>query len=196
MYFDQQNKDHITRGYPANTPQQPVIRISSLRAEEFCNWLATKTDKQVVLPTEQQWEWACRAGTETPFYYGNDSADFGRFANLADVSIKNLAVRGIRASVIANPGPNTDFVPRIRTVDDGYLVTSDVGTYEPNAWGLHDMHGNVAERTRSAYEDDGRITVKGGSWRDRPKFATAHWRLGYQPWQRIYNVGFRIVIED
>jgi hypothetical protein len=102
-----------------------------------------------------------------------------------------------------------DFVPREARFDDQSLVTADVGSYRPNAWGLHDMHGNAWEWTRSAYRPypygegdsrhtptaEDRIVVRGGSWRDRPKVARSGYRLSYPTWQRVYNVGFRVIIE-
>ena len=87
-------------------------------------------------------------------------------------------------------------------------MTSDVGRYQPNAWGLRDMHGNAAEWTLSSYrpypydDNDGRNdpnsaemkTVRGGSWYDRPIHARSASRLPYRPWQAVYNVGFRVVM--
>ncbi|MHC4145888.1 MAG: formylglycine-generating enzyme family protein [Planctomycetota bacterium] len=190
-------------GWLLNEPRQPAVRISWQEAVEFCRWLSDKSGQKVSLPTEAQWEWACRAGTETPVYYGDMNADFSDFANMADVTIKELAYD--------TDGRYTmDLVPRDARFDDGRLVTAKVGRYRPNAWGLHDMHGNVWEWTRSAYkpypysDDDGRngVTgnakkaVRGGSWRDRPKYCRSAVRLNYPAWQKVYNVGFRIVVES
>ncbi|AQT70311.1 gliding motility-associated lipoprotein GldK [Anaerohalosphaera lusitana] len=201
-YYDQQWKDHTRPGYPANRPGQPVIRVSWEEARAFCEWLSEKTGKKFSLPSEAQWEWACRAGSAESMLYGSADTDFGKFANLADVSLKKLAVSGVDPKPIANPGPRYAFVPRVDSVDDGAMVASDVGKYEANAWGLYDMHGNVAEWTSSMMgpygggEDQGKKVVRGGSWRDRPKRATAGYRLGYEPWQKVYNVGFRVICED
>ena len=208
-FIDQQWKDHTTPGYQANLPDQPVIRISWQQAMAFCRWLSQRTGQSVTLPTEAQWEWACRAGTATPFSYGDLDTDFSAHANLADRSIQLLAVTGVNPRPVANPNEFLDFTPRDMRFDDGQKIVCAVGQYQANAWGLQDMHGNVAEWTRSSFaaypyvaddgretvRDSGKKTVRGGSWRDRPKRSTSSFRLGYESYQRVYNVGFRVIVE-
>ena len=208
-YFDQHHKDHTTPGYPATGPKQPVIRVSWSEAMAFCRWLSGRTGHRCTLPTEAQWEWACRAGAATSFFYGDVDTDFSKFANLADASIKLLAVSGVNPQPIPNPSSYEDFLPKERRFNDGHKLMCDVGLYQPNAWGLHDMHGNVWEWTRTTYapypyrEDDGRNdlsettnkVVRGGSFYDRPKRATSAFRLAYRPYQPVWNVGFRVVCE-
>ncbi|NQT16176.1 MAG: SUMF1/EgtB/PvdO family nonheme iron enzyme, partial [Planctomycetes bacterium] len=89
------------------------------------------------------------------------------------------------------------------------LVTAAVGSYRPNAWGLFDMHGNVGEWTRSLYSEypyvaadrsddpaaDGERVVRGGSWYARPKDAVSSFRWKYAPWRKVFNVGFRVVVQ-
>ena len=190
-------------GWRVNGPKQPVVRVSWEEARAFCAWLKKQTGGAAVdLPTEAQWEYACRAGADTPLSYGDVNTDFSKLANLADVTIRNLAYD-------TDGRYTADLVPRDKRFNDKALVTANVGSYAPNAWSLHDMHGNVAEWTRSSYlpypydADDTRRNdvatvirrvVRGGSWRDLPKRSTSTFRLSYPLWQRVYNVGFRVVI--
>jgi formylglycine-generating enzyme required for sulfatase activity len=165
------------------------------------------------LPTEAQWEWACRAGSAGEFHFGRLSDDFTPWCNLADVSFSRghrpdgQQITGGLEHVVIEGAALSD-IHR----NDRQIVTAPVGSFQPNAWGLFDMHGNAAEWTRSEYrpypyrEDDGRNTVgatagvrravRGGSFFDRPARAQASYRLAYPAWQRVFNVGFRIVVED
>jgi formylglycine-generating enzyme required for sulfatase activity len=188
-------------GWDLNKPNQPVVRISQVEAMAFCQWLSQKIGQKVLLPTEAQWEYACRAGTETPFSFGDLDTDFSDYANMADWTIRDL-VYDVRDQY------PPDLVPRESRFNDLNLVTAEVGSYKPNRWGLFDMHGNVWEWTRSTlkaypYQDkdgrnaiDGRSDkiVRGGSWYDHPKRCRSGYRLNYPEWQKVNNVGFRVIL--
>ncbi len=207
-YMDQQWKDHVKPGYPAFLPEQPVIRVSWNDAMAFCEELSRQTGLKITLPTEAQWEWACRAGTDTDFWYGNANSDFGKMENLADKTSNLFAVSGL------DPRPmNEDnsmykhytFLPKDESVDDGNMIQAKGASYKANPFGLYDMHGNVAEWTLSDYlpypygkskEAAEYKVVRGGSSLDRPKKSTSHSRRGYFPHQKVYNVGFRVIIEE
>jgi len=217
--YDKHYKDQVNRGYFVNGPDFPAIRVSWEQANAYCAWLSKKTGKAVRLPTEAQWEWACRAGSATPMNYGGFDDDFSKRENLADYMFIELAVEGVDPKPIARgddpkpaklPPPLYDYELRDRRFNDGVLHLARVGSYAPNAWGLHDMHGNVAEWTRSAYRPypygdadgrnnatvDERKVVRGGSWYRRSIRATSSWRWGYPGWMRPFDVGFRVVVED
>jgi len=209
--YDMHYKDQVKRGYYMDTSGKfPVIRVSWKKAMEYCAWLSKKTGKKVTLPTEAQWEWACRGGSDTMLSFGDKDTDFGKFANLADVTVKEMAVRGVNPKPIKNPKPDVDYELKDARFNDGVLHLADVAKYEPNAWGLHDMHGNVAEWTRSQYkaypynDADGRNAageagtkrvIRGGSWHDRQHRSSSSFRLGYPDWQKVYHVGFRVIVE-
>ncbi|MFI3301947.1 MAG: SUMF1/EgtB/PvdO family nonheme iron enzyme [Rikenellaceae bacterium] len=207
-YMDQQWKDHINPGYPAFLPEQPVIRVSWNEAIAFCEELSKKTGLKITLPTEAQWEWACRAGTDTDFWYGDVTSDFGKKENLADKTTLLFAVAGMDPKPMKSNHAlykHYTFLPKEESVDDGNLIQTKGASYEANPFGLYDMHGNVAEWTRSDYlpypygkskaEAEYKV-VRGGSSLDRPKKSTSHSRRGYYPYQRVYNVGFRVIIEE
>ncbi len=205
--YDMHYKDQVRRGYFVNNANFPAVRVSYERAEAFCQWLSEKTGKKVRLPTEAEWEYACRAGTTTPMNYGDFNTNFSQRENLADVTMKRLAVVGIDPQPIRNPDSFWDFEKKDPRSNDGVLHLALVGSYQPNNFGLYDMHGNAAEWTSSPFVaypngqaceafDATKRVVRGGSWYQRQMRATSAWRWAYPTWQRPFDVGFRVVIED
>ncbi|WP_282201929.1 SUMF1/EgtB/PvdO family nonheme iron enzyme [Parabacteroides goldsteinii] len=208
-FVDQLWKDHVVQGYPANEPNQPVIRVNYNDAMDYCKQLSEKTGLNITLPTEAQWEWACRAGSDSDFWYGDMNTDFGKYENLADKTTLLFAVSGVDPKPMS---PNSywykyyTYLPKEEGVDDGQLIQTGEKVYEANPFGLYNMHGNVSEWTRSDYvpypynpktklTSDHKV-VRGGSYIERPKFSTAYARKAYYPYRRVFNVGFRVIIED
>ena len=179
------------RGYPLNTPTQPVCRVSCVFAEAFCRFAGKQLGARLRLPSGDEWEWAARAGAATPFFFGVTDADFSPFANLADATFRRMD--RFRANM---PGAA---VPEWRPADtnrsDGFRVSAPVGSFAANAWGLRDVHGNVWEWTADRLPD-GRACARGGSWWKRPKYATFASCVTYPPWQRVFDVGFRVLLEE
>jgi formylglycine-generating enzyme required for sulfatase activity len=202
-------------GWPLNEPNQPAVRLSAKEAQAFCDWLSSKVGAKVSLPSEAQWEWAARAGSDQPFWFGDLSGDFSRFANLGDRRLKEYAAdtsyeHYAAAGPLKDPNRYDDWVPKDDRFDDGSFLSAAVGKYEANPWGLRDMHGNVWEWTRTQYQaqpnaavvtqtgpvvGDGKVSVRGGSFYDRPIRCRSASRLFYPSWQRVFNVGFRVVVE-
>ncbi|MDR2036771.1 MAG: SUMF1/EgtB/PvdO family nonheme iron enzyme [Bacteroidales bacterium] len=208
-YVDQFWKDHTTPGYPANEPLQPVIRVSWEEAMEYCKQLSQQTGLNITLPTEAQWEWACRAGSNHAFWYGDMNTDFSTKENLADAQLTKMAVSGVDPQPMSkdNPWyPYFNFIPKAEGVDDGNMLQTDARKYETNPFNLYAMHGNVNEWTRSDYlpypysEKSGKDSefkvVRGGSYWERPEYSTSYTRKYFYPWQKVKNVGFRVIIED
>ena len=190
-------KDHVSPGYPANEPEQPVIRVSYKEAMKFCQLLSEKTGMKLSLPTESQWEWACRAGSDQPFWYGDLHANFGNYENLADVQLEKMVVQGVDPKPAEKDWswfPYYNYLPQVASVDDGCMLPTANHAYKANPFGLVNMHGNVAEWTITSEGD--KSVARGGSWIDRPKDATASVRKYYLPWQKVNNVGLRIILMD
>jgi formylglycine-generating enzyme required for sulfatase activity len=178
------------RGWPCNLPDQPVCRVSRERAEAFCAWLSAKTGRRCRLPDAAEWEWAARAGSTAPAAWGAATDAFTKTANLADKQLRTVLTLGW--------GLPSGAVPPYRpaaAADDGFRVFAPVGSYQPNAWGLYDTAGNVWEWTAETTADL-RATARGGSWFSHPQNAVFDARVFYPPWQPVYDVGFRVVLDD
>jgi len=194
------------KGLSLDGDGQPVLRVSWAQAMEFCRWLSRRTGLTVTLPTEQQWEYACRATRLTPLHYGTMDDDFSAWANMADRSF-STGLMNAKGRMMPEGGVTqaTGGVPHVllegaklaeTRFDDGHRVTANIGSFRPNPWGLYDVHGNAAEWTLSDYDPSGRKVVRGGSFFDRPERCRSSFRWRYPPWQRVFNVGFRIVVLD
>jgi formylglycine-generating enzyme required for sulfatase activity len=175
------------------TDEHPVVNVSWNDAVAFCKWLSGKENKTYRLPTEAEREYACRAGTTTRYYSGDDPETLAKVGNVADATLKAkfpVATSTIKAS-------------------DGYVFTSPVGSFRPNAFGLYDMHGNAWQWCSDWYgadyyaqsptddptgPDSGKYHVlRGGSfalwpfdfWRSAGRFAAV-------PDYRTIFIGFRV----
>ncbi len=165
--------------------RQPVIHVSWDDAQEYVKWLSAKTGHAYRLLSEAEWEYAARAGTTTPFHTGRTIS-----TEQANYNGKYTYGSGVKG------------VYRQRTVA--------AGTFPPNAFGLHDMHGNVYEWVQDCWNDNyqgapvdgsaweswemdcgGRV-LRGGSWGSRPWYLRSANRDGLTTGLRIDRVGFRV----
>jgi formylglycine-generating enzyme required for sulfatase activity len=198
-YYGKRHDRHDDRGLNLDGEDQPVVRISLKEAEAFCEWLSEHSGITFRLPTEDQWEYACRAGTRTTHSFGKAGDDFSGWANLADRSF---------GPYLFKSGGVTHFVLEgaalaDTTVDDGHVVTAPVGSYGSNPLGLFDMHGNAAEWViptrqgpRGIQIDPGQLAVaRGGSFFDPPSWTGSASRAFHFTWQKVFDTGFRVVAE-
>ncbi len=166
---------------------RPVERVCWHDAVKFCEKLSAKAQRQFRLPSEAEWEYACRAGTTTPFYCGKT------------ISTDQANYNGNRTYRSGKPGTYRQ-------------QTTDVGSFLPNAFGLYDMHGNVYEwcldHWHSRYEgaptdgsawidqdaeENATRVMRGGSWFNYPRNCRSACRCFSAPVNVNYNIGFRVV---
>ncbi len=124
-------------GFPQDD-DHPVVQVAWQDATAFCDWLTRKEGKIYRLPTEAEWEYACRAGTGTRTYYSADIEDTTKIGNVADAAAKAIFPRW-KETVNSS---------------DGYAYTSPVGKFLPNNFGLYDTIGNAAEWCSDRYAAD------------------------------------------
>jgi uncharacterized protein (TIGR02996 family) len=167
-------------------PNRPVEQVSWEECQEFGVKLTAHVggSATVRLPTEAEWEWACRAGTATHYHFGD----------VPNVDLANY--NGLQKWNGSKKGKNRK-------------ATNDVGSFPPNAWGLFDLHGNVCEWCADAYapytsheqidplgksenSNNSKFTLRGGSWSYYPQRCRAADRDGSAPDYRYYDVGFRV----
>jgi formylglycine-generating enzyme required for sulfatase activity len=187
-------------GESEHRAEKPVVGVSKRDAYAFCRWLTTREQKagrlpeayEFTLPTEAQWEYACRAGSSKRFSFGDNADELYGFGNYAD-----------RSSALKN---------RDETHDDGHKDTALVGSFEPNAWGLFDMHGNVFELCSDtywkAYQEGETVdplgpagvrmaqyVVRGGAWSSPSGYARSAARHAVPSIDTYSDVGFRVVLD-
>jgi formylglycine-generating enzyme required for sulfatase activity len=134
---------------------QPVVWVSDRDAVAFCRWLSDRDDASYELPTEAEWEYACRAGTTTRYSTGNDPATLQRFANVADAAAgENHAALQPFADLDAASKRDGQWRWSWASWNDGFPATAPVGRFKPNPFGLHDMHGNVGEICADRHDKD------------------------------------------
>ena len=174
----------------------PAVSVSWEDTQGFIKWLNRKTGHTFALPTEAQWEYACRAGTTTERFWGDDPDQACKYANVHDVTSKQV----------------NKFDGQLHNCDDGFSATSPVGSFQPNAFGLYDILGNVWEWSQDIYASDaykkhnlnnpiyeqngsGRV-FRGGSWRNNPSYVRCACRYGNTPGDRNVYLGFRLLRTD
>lgn len=192
-------KDHDSgqfQGHSLNGADQPAVEVSWRDGNNFCQWLTGQNGGQYHfrLPTEAEWEYAARAGTETSRYWGEDSSKACVHENVADYTAqKQLGVKAIHQC------------------DDGYATTAPVGSFRPNPFGLYDMLGNVLQWCGDVYAVDAYVqldknnpenidesmgqsrVIRGACWHDPPGAARCAMRRSGLPDNRGDDIGFRIV---
>jgi formylglycine-generating enzyme required for sulfatase activity len=114
--------------YGMNGDEMAAVRVDWNKAAAFCRWLSEHTGRRIVLPTEEQWEWACRAGSASDFWFGKLGVNFAPYANLGDVRLQEFAANTTAGgytttALIRNPGKYDDRIPRDRQIDDTVFLT-------------------------------------------------------------------------
>lgn len=174
--------------------RQPVINIRRSEAEDYARWLSAQTGHRYRLPSEAEWEYACRAGTRSPFAFGES------------VSCKTVNFNPAFPYEEAKQKRKW-FLPRCMPM----TLPQEVGLLPANLWGLHDMHGNVWEFTDNYWTDDHqgsprdggpgskvrvrRIVVKGGSYFDSAIKARSAARMPRVIDELDVNLGLRLVCD-
>ena len=211
-YYNKRHAQPDDKGLPLNAANQPVVRSFLARGHGLLR-LALPPDRHAFYTPDRVAMGVGRSGRFGKFalWYGGLDTDPAPYANLAGREFgRGRPQPGLQQSggvqhLLMDGAWLAD-----QSFDDGAIVTQPVGSREPNVWGLFDMAGNAAEWTRSeaaaypplATEDgseldtSGRKIVRGGSFFDRPARARSASRYSFPEWQRVFNVGFRVVCED
>ena len=193
-------------GYPQDD-LHPVVNVDWHDAVAFCDWLSAKEGRRYRLPTEAEWEHACRGGASARFVVGEASPELQRVANAADRSLERMW----DTETVRRYGLSPEVI-RFLPWDDGFAFTAPVGSFEPTAFGLHDMLGNVGEFCSDAYEVDyygsspavdpekrpaqgDAHVVRGGTFLNGTSLVRASSRTECRDRYRNYVIGFRVALD-
>lgn len=178
------------------TDQHPVVCVNWNDAQAYAKWLSQKTRQHYRLPSEAEWEYVARAGTQTRFWFGDKDEDLCTYGNVADRSTKAGWKEWNKSWSNAE-------------CNDGRIFTAPVKSFKPNAYGLYDVNGNAWEWTQDCWHDnyqgapsDGSAwesdcvekhrVVRGGGWINYPQLARSAYRDWITPVDRNVITGFRL----
>lgn len=180
----------------AQGDDHPVLNVTWNDAVAMCRWLGEKEGRTYRLPSEAEWEYAARAGTTTRYATGDDPRSLLNAANVFDADAGKHWKKWARFALEGS---------------DGFAFTAPVGSFAPNAFGLHDMHGNAWEWTADWHDDHyyarspvddpkgpatGHVRVRrGGSWHTWAFYARSSYRNWNSPQTRYTLVGMRLLME-
>ncbi len=216
--YDARNKLVRSRAFSPWSPgwqqsyNHPVVYVSWNDVTAFCDWLSKKEGRTYRLPSEAEWEYACRAGTTSLYYNGNDPEKLTEVANVADATAHEHWPNANLVTITASERKkNQNMRFPFLSTRDGYAYTAPVGSFRPNAFGIYDLHGNVWEWCSDYYSagyysqsptedplgpDSGANRVlRGGGWYNAAVRVRASDRSRARPDRRFYMWGFRVVCE-
>lgn len=204
----------------SQTDSHPVVNVCWNDATAFCEWLSEKEGAQYQLPTESQWEYACRGGAKKAvhFWSGNDPESLPAIGNVLDATAKEAwqLLSGNDPESLAAINKDSDGAARAKASiftgtksKDGFIYTAPVGCYPANGFGLQDMHGNVSEWCSDRYmpyssqtvidpsgwsDSPGGRSVRGGSWLDEARRCRSAARAVFSRGYLNFNLGFRVAL--
>ena len=190
--FRPQHNSGKSQGISLDEEKQPVVNVSWEDAVGFAQWLSQKSGQTYRLPTEAEWEYAARAGSNQSRFWGNNPNEACTYANVADLKAKEHREKWT-----------------VFSCNDGYAVSAPVGSFKPNGYGLYDMMGNVWEWCEDVYNSEAYTklpkdnplyagygeyrVMRGGGWSNGPLGIRSSHRVGLSPDFGHHSLGFRLV---
>ncbi len=196
-----ENVRNVSRNALAKTPNEPITLVHFDNARNTAKTFTQMERKAgrlpkdwvYALPTEIEWEYAARAGTTAPFFFGNNIEDLPQYANFADKTLLDT-----RDSYYGYAHPK---------LNDGFLKLAPVGSFKANPWGIHDVYGNVWEWCQRSFESKpeggvdpfGKVkgnnpVIRGGSWVSKGEYCRSAFRMGWSNREERNFIGLRIIL--